>query len=339
MPISNPSYTPIADGTTIDAADVNVPFQAIYDTANELVNQVNTTTADMVTAQADIVTAQGEVDALEIVVAGLTTPLMPYFKHGIYLHNRTSYEDTHVEIMANALMLQAWTGDAWDTQLTAVSLLGASAPNITTAGAGGLDAGGGALAANTWYALYVIYDSTGSLTAGMFSTNFVKPVTMPGTYDKYRRVGFVRTDGTNAILKFNHTPGESWFYFSEFAGSVDMDTMVMPSDIAVTFNNTYVPVTSQQCKIWLFSDDLENTNTAGGAIYFKANDLHGSAYGEAAPTFTISEVNEAHFLSEIMLSWPGSSGATTVTMYTSSSEQANLLGTIHIRPYAWYDNA
>lgn len=72
--------------------------------------------------------------------------------------------------------------------------------DITIAGAGGLDAG--AEAANTWYYVWVISDSTGALpTVGLLSTSANAP-TMPAGYDTRRRVGSVRNNGASDFRDF-----------------------------------------------------------------------------------------------------------------------------------------
>jgi hypothetical protein len=71
--------------------------------------------------------------------------------------------------------------------LRAVSL----SPNLTTAGANGLDTG--SLAASTWYSVWVIWN--GTTVAGLFSLSQTAP-TMPSGYTHKARVGWVRTDGT-----------------------------------------------------------------------------------------------------------------------------------------------
>jgi hypothetical protein len=71
--------------------------------------------------------------------------------------------------------------------------------DVTVVGAGGRDAG--AEAADAWYAVYVIADSTGvNGPAGLMSTSFtIIGVTMPAGYDKIRRVGAVRNRGGDFV--------------------------------------------------------------------------------------------------------------------------------------------
>lgn len=72
--------------------------------------------------------------------------------------------------------------------------------DITVLGANGLDAG--VETASTWYALWVIADSTGvSPVASLLSASFTAP-TMPAGYDKRRRVGCVRNDTASNFIPF-----------------------------------------------------------------------------------------------------------------------------------------
>ena len=71
---------------------------------------------------------------------------------------------------------------------------------LSSSGVNGLDTG--TEASDTWYAVYVIADSTGSNpTEGLFSLSFTSP-TLPAGYDVFRRVGAVRNDGSSNIENF-----------------------------------------------------------------------------------------------------------------------------------------
>jgi hypothetical protein len=75
--------------------------------------------------------------------------------------------------------------------------------NIAVVGANGRDAG--SETADTWYALYVIADSTGQNSpASLLSTSFSSP-TLPSGYDIFRRVGAVRNNSSSAIENFRIT--------------------------------------------------------------------------------------------------------------------------------------
>lgn len=65
--------------------------------------------------------------------------------------------------------------------------------NSQGSGANGLDTG--SLAADTWYAVYVIYNPTTVTTAGLISTSATAP-TLPAGYTFKARIGWIRTDSS-----------------------------------------------------------------------------------------------------------------------------------------------
>jgi hypothetical protein len=73
--------------------------------------------------------------------------------------------------------------------------------NIAVAGAGGLDTG--AEAASTWYAVFVIADSTGVLPVNsLLSLPGNTPTLLPAGYDIWRRVGYVRNNPSSDFREF-----------------------------------------------------------------------------------------------------------------------------------------
>lgn len=75
--------------------------------------------------------------------------------------------------------------------------------NTAAQGAAGLDIG--AMANNTFYAVYVIGSSYSAASpSALISADLNQPL-LPGDYDMYRRVGFVLTSGAAAILEFRQT--------------------------------------------------------------------------------------------------------------------------------------
>jgi len=84
---------------------------------------------------------------------------------------------------------------------------------ITHVGANGVDIA--AAVASSFYAVYVIGDSTEyQPTASLISLNATTP-SLPFGYDMYRRVGFVLTDGASHVLKFwqygNGSGKDMWY--------------------------------------------------------------------------------------------------------------------------------
>lgn len=76
-------------------------------------------------------------------------------------------------------------------------------PSLLSSGALGLDTG--AVAASTFYAVYLIGDSQKFNTpSAVFSADLASPL-MPSGYDMSRRIGYVLTDGSSNIRPFIQT--------------------------------------------------------------------------------------------------------------------------------------
>lgn len=73
---------------------------------------------------------------------------------------------------------------------------------------GGLDTG--AIAASTWYYVWLIQRSDTGVVDALFSLSSSAP-TLPTSYDRKRRIGSVRTDGAVAIRPFRNT-GDWWLW-------------------------------------------------------------------------------------------------------------------------------
>ena len=83
---------------------------------------------------------------------------------------------------------------------TDITLAAPIVVDITLAGAGGLDTG--VEAANTWYYVHVVADSTGvNPTTGILSASPNAPV-LPGGYDQFRRIGSVRNTAGSHFRPF-----------------------------------------------------------------------------------------------------------------------------------------
>jgi hypothetical protein len=91
-------------------------------------------------------------------------------------------------------------------------------PSIIVSGLDGLDTG--TVAADTWYAVWVIADTAGVEPVGsLISLSFTEAgLTFPAGYDVARRVGAVRTDGSADIQIFTQPKSEGrsrWTYWRE----------------------------------------------------------------------------------------------------------------------------
>jgi len=124
--------------------------------------------------------------------------------------------------------------------------------NGATVGAGGVDVA--ALVASSFYAVYIVGDSTKyAATTGLLSLSGTTP-NLPGNYDMYRRIGWVLTDGSANILQFwQYGEGQERIYYYDVgiselsAGSsatfaeINLATSVPPIATQVLFDVTYTP--------------------------------------------------------------------------------------------------
>lgn len=128
---------------------------------------------------------------------------------------------------------------------------------ITHVGVNGVDIA--AAVASSFYAVYVIGDSTEyNPTASIISLNGTKP-SLPFGYDMYRRVGYVLTDGASHVLQF-------WQYGNGSSKDMWYDTGIATP--AITTSATYVSQSlaagippSMACEAFLKIDYTANSAT------------------------------------------------------------------------------
>jgi len=100
---------------------------------------------------------------------------------------------------------------------------------VTSVGANGVDIA--AAVASSFYAVYVIGDSTKyKPTASLLSLSATAP-SLPFGYDMFRRVGYIKTDGSALILKF-------WQYGHSSSRDMWYDTAIATP--AITTSTSYV---------------------------------------------------------------------------------------------------
>lgn len=136
--------------------------------------------------------------------------------------------NTNVINMGNALSVAA-TGTG---EQPVAAGTGAQTITTTVSGVNGLDIG--AIAASTFYAVYVIGDSFNvSPGSVIISANLTTP-TLPAGYNMYLRIGYVLTDGSKHFLPFrqNGSGLDRWMWY---------DTAIVTSVTAGT-SSTYAAV-------------------------------------------------------------------------------------------------
>lgn len=129
-----------------------------------------------------------------------------------------------------------------------------------TAGSNGVGANSldtGKWASNTWYALYVAFNSTSAQACALLSLNATTPQ-LPAGYTFYTRVGWIRTDGTTncrplsftqkgAQVRYKVTPGSNVTALPILAQGAAGDTTI-PTWVAIDWT-AFAPPTTIDLKI------------------------------------------------------------------------------------------
>src|ERR1700693_50872 len=177
----------------------------------------------------------------------MSNPNSPIVNAGLKYVNGLGISKTAAKIISMAAGAARDSTDTNDITLSAlVSINGANV------GANGVDVA--AIVLSSFYAVYVIGDSTDyQPVAGLLSLSATTP-NLPGGYDMFRRVGWVLTDGSANILQFwQYGNGEERTYYydvgiSELSGgssttfaAIDVATSVPPIATEVLFDITFTP--------------------------------------------------------------------------------------------------
>ncbi len=148
--------------------------------------------------------------------------------------------------------------------------------DLSASGANGLDAD--SEAADTWYAVHLIGDSTeANATAGLLSLSATAP-TLPSGYDKSRRIGWVRNNNSSNIISFIQigSGSDRKIFYDESAGN----TQVLSSGTATTFEDvdcsSLIPSTS---RLGNFHTQFENgtAGAQGDSCFLRPNGATGSS--------------------------------------------------------------
>lgn len=178
--------------------------------------------------------------------------------------------NTKVDIAASTLSVQG-------VSLATV----AQTCDITVSGAGGLDTG--AAANNTWYAIHVITNATGSLVSSLFSLSATAP-TLPAGYTLFRRVGWVRRDGSGNFRFFTRTG--DWVYYktpnayasptgAAFSFAVDMPSTSILAQFGLIINGV-TPGGQNWGTLFFTTPGESNQTTVLGVSLSNSNQRQGS---------------------------------------------------------------
>ena len=155
---------------------------------------------------------------------------------------------------------------------------------LGTKGVGGLDSG--ALTPSTWYAIYIVGDSTkNTRSKAVISLNSTLPAS-PGGFDMYRRIGWCRTDtgagGTIGLIK-TYVIGVSRTRYYAYdvpvpalingnataVTAVDISASVpnvSPNGTLVNFDATYLPVAAGNVALLTIANTATYSNRVGSGV-------------------------------------------------------------------------
>jgi len=173
------------------------------------------------------------------------------------------------------------------TDLVNIDVTGTLTIAITSSGANGLDTG--SEAADTWYAVFVIDDSTrANSPAGLLSVSDSSP-TLPSGYDVFRRVGWARNDGSSDFLEFNQRGNGStrrcWY------DELIVNVRVLNAGNAISFTDidlsNFVPSTSENV-VFRLEFETGSSGSAGNQLRLRPN---GSTKATSVFTFRVGIVS------------------------------------------------
>lgn len=175
----------------------------------------------------------------------------PGFLHGLTLSNNGSDANNDIDIAAGACMADADLGAMF---LTSTLTKRSDAAWAVGTGNGGMDTG--AKTTSQWLYLWLIERSDTGVVDALFSASATAP-TMPTGYDKKRRIGSVRTDGSSNFLAFIQDGDE----FTFKVPITDLASTANPGTAAVLRTLTVPPSMWARFTYW-----LNNVTTAAVAV-------------------------------------------------------------------------
>jgi hypothetical protein len=121
-------------------------------------------------------------------------------------------------------------------------------------GNGGLDTG--AIAASTWYAVYLIKRTDTNVVDVIYSTSGTSP-TLPANYTLFRRIAWVRTNGSSQFVRWVQSARRFYWYDK----NVELNT-VTPANTNRILTTVQAPINT----IGIFN--IKAITITGGALYY-----------------------------------------------------------------------
>lgn len=209
-------------------------------------------------------------------------PVLSLFRGG-----RMKFVNTNSVTLGSSSVVQNLTPDS--TASFTIEWPGASpvTADITVSGAGGLDTG--VEASDTWYAVFVIADTSGvNAVDALLSLNPVAP-TLPAGYDIFFRLGWVRNDSSSDFLEFLQTNGERnrhHLWVNENLSTLNVLTGGSALAFATVDLSSFVPVTARRVMMTYEFDP----NVAGGDFALR---VPGATTTRAQSYFSVFTQNSA----------------------------------------------
>lgn len=165
-------------------------------------------------------------------------------------------------LYASASTVQIASGRCRDsTNASDIINGGTLTADITASGANGLDAG--AEAASTWYAVHII-DGPAVAVASLLSLSPTAP-TLPAGYTVFRRIGWVRNDGSQNFRPFT-CEGRDRVRRYEYNASTRAALSAVTGSVQNTFTTlslaVFIPTTARRGFLELECDSLASDNYA-----------------------------------------------------------------------------
>jgi hypothetical protein len=256
----------------------------------------------------DLNSGSGAFIILNATVTAIANPVQAEFKNlSIAVASNSS-----VTLTADATIVQNASGGT--VRVTSVNLTISTATN----GANGLDSG--TVANSTWYAVYVIYNSASSTTAGLLSTSATAP-SLPSGYTYSSRLGWVRTN-SSALLLVTSQLGRRAQYVVSGSGT----TQAYPSLATGTSSGSSPTSTSITTAVPSTASEIYITCSSGGAGIIAVGP-NTTTVGASIVGGTMSSGNASTVYGSIMLEGP----RTTIS-YTSNTSGGALSAV------GWVDN-
>lgn len=171
---------------------------------------------------------------------------------GLTLSNNSTDAANDIDVAAGEAM-----AESHDEVMT---LSGTIVKRLDAAWAVGTNQGGlntGAEAANTWYEVHLIKRTDTGVVDVMFTTT-ANRATLPANYDKQRRIGWIRNDGSSNILAF--TQVEDYFTLTN-----SINDITAPVTTAATVALTVPPNT---IALFRAANTTTATTNATGTVVF-----------------------------------------------------------------------